>query len=158
MMKINFSISEFNISGEAIPEKIADKILRWHIQPMQTVRKQLNKLIEGDVKLFPSLKSGFRPYSWEIKNKRSGKSQHTFGQKRTGIIYASELGAVDWTCTNFIKNKTQLLKLIIKHTEYKRIAIYNTFIHCDYKDTPTGKREVYKSTASSSWTRVSVLD
>ena len=35
---MNFSISEFCISRLAIPQAVADKILKYHIVPMQTIR------------------------------------------------------------------------------------------------------------------------
>ena len=124
-MKLNFTISEFNISGKPIPEDVADKILKWHIQPMQRVRDKFKDAI------WPSLKSGYRSVQWEKKNGRSGNSQHTFKGK----------GAVDWTCQNFSSKKDKLLKLIIEETDYTRIAVYNSFIHCDYKVTNSMRRE-----------------
>jgi hypothetical protein len=51
---MNFNISEFNISGRPIPEKVADKILHKHIIPMQKVRDIM------DVPIWPSAKSGYR--------------------------------------------------------------------------------------------------
>ena len=135
-MKLNFKISEFNISGETIPEVIADKILKYHIQPMQDVREELGYAI------FPSQKSGYRSRKWEIDHGRSGKSQHVFDGK----------GAVDWTCNVFIERKDELLDSMIKHTAYTRFAIYNGFIHADYKPTPSGNREVFISDSKSKWT------
>lgn len=135
-MKINFSISEFIITGDKIPVTVADKILKYHISPMCDVRKKLG------VPIFPSQNSGYRPVSWEKSHGRSGNSQHTFKEK----------GAVDWTCNNFSKYKNDFLRAIYSETSYTRIAIYNTFIHCDYKDTPSGKREVYTSDSNSKWT------
>ena len=135
-MKLNFKISEFNISGEAIPEVIADKILKYHIQPMQDVREELGYA------LFPSKKSGYRSVVWENTHGRPGTSQHVFNGK----------GAVDWTCNNFKARKNELLKSMIKHTAYTRFAIYNGFIHADYKPTPSGNREVFISDSKSKWT------
>ena len=82
----------------------------------------------------------------EYGKNRSGKSQHTYIDE-----WINGSGAVDWTCKNFKANKKQFLELIIKHTTYTRIAVYNTFIHCDYKDTNSGKREVYYSDSKSNW-------
>jgi len=132
---IPFTISEFNISGRPIPETVADKILKYHIAPMQKVRNKLGKSVT------PSLKSGYRSPSWEKSKGRSGTSQHTFKGK----------GAVDWTCEDFEHNKNELLRLIMLHTQYTRMAIYDSFIHCDYKPTPTGKRHLFKSGADSKW-------
>jgi hypothetical protein len=134
-MKINFLLSEFNITGKPIPEDVADKILKWHISPMQEVRNELGYSI------WASQKSGYRPTTWEKSKGRSGNSQHTFKNK----------GAVDWTCKDYSNNKNEFLESIIKHTDYTRIAIYNSFIHCDYKETNSGKRELYNSTPDSKW-------
>lgn len=134
-MKINFQISEFNITGDPIPEDVADKILKWHICPMIPVRKELNTPI------WASQSSGYRPVEWELSKGRSGNSQHTFKGK----------GAVDWTCKNFSQNKELLLELIIKYTDYSRIAVYDTFIHCDYKYTKSGSREIFTSDKNSNW-------
>ena len=135
MITINFNISDFNISGEDIPEVVADKILKYHIIPMQSVRNNLN------IPIYPSLKSGYRSPKWEVSRKRNGQSQHCF----------LGLGAVDWTCADFKKNKEALLASIIIDTNYTRIAVYDGFIHCDYKGVTHGKREVYTSDAKSNW-------
>lgn len=134
-MKLNFNISEFNISGEDIPQKVADKILHKHILPMQPVREELG------IPLFPSLKSAYRSIWWEKTHGRSGSSQHTF----------IEDGATDWTCQDFENNWEKLLASMIKHTKYTRFAIYDGFIHADYKPTKSGKREVYTSNSKSQW-------
>lgn len=134
-MIINFTISEFNISDEDIPQDIADKILKWHISPMMDVRKELN------IPMWASQDSGYRPVQWELDHGRSGRSQHCFKGK----------GAVDWTCRNFKTNKAKFLKSIINYTDYSRIAIYDNFIHCDYKQTSSGRRELYISGANSIW-------
>lgn len=133
---MNFNISDFNISGEPIPEDVSDKILKWHIIPMQRVRNVLG------IAIWASQKSGYRSKTWELSKGRSGNSQHCFIGK----------GAVDWTCINFQANKNKLLKQIIEQTSYTRVALYNSFIHCDYKQTSSGERELYTSTANSEWT------
>ena len=138
---MNFTISEFNISGKSIPETIADKILKHHIIPMQEVRDLFGKPI------WASEKSGYRSTYWERSKGRSGNSQHTFKGK----------GAVDWTCSDFRVNKKEFLSLIISNTKYTRIAVYNSFIHCDYKETSSGKRELYKSNSNSKWTLERVI-
>ena len=132
---MNFNISDFNISGEPIPEDVSDKILKWHIIPMQRVRNVLG------IAIWASQKSGYRSLSWEKSKGRSGNSQHCFRGK----------GATDWTCRNFSDNKDKLLEAIIKETDYTRIAIYNSFIHCDYKETDSNSRELYTSDSKSSW-------
>ena len=140
--KINFRISEFNISSKPIPQTVCDKILHFHILPMQPVRDEMK------IPIYPSQKSGYRSIAWEKRHGRKGKSQHTFKGK----------GAVDWTCKDFTKNQKTLLRKIIDHTEYTRMAIYETFIHCDYKETPTGRRQIFKSTPNSKWTFISHAD
>lgn len=134
-MRLNFKISEFNISGKSIPEKVADKILKWHILPMQKVR------VKFGASIWPSQESGYRSVSWEISHKRNGNSQHTFKGK----------GAVDWTCSDFKNKKQKLLHLIIEQTNYTRIAVYGSFIHCDYKITSSGRRELFSSGFDSKW-------
>lgn len=144
-MALYYKISDFNISRMDIPELIADKILQHHILPMSVAQKK------ADFHIYPSTKSGFRPYVWEVARGRSGTSQHTFGQKKSGVIYENELGAVDWTCENFDKNKDELINLIISETNYLRIAVYKTFIHCDYKNTHKHKRLLFESDSNSKW-------
>lgn len=151
-MKLNFNLSELNISGEPIPEKVADKMLHWHILPMQLVRNEIN------IKITASLKSGYRSPEWEKSKNRNGKSQHCFGQTLAGTNRRDELGAVDWTCEDFAKNKNKFLESIIKNTPYRRIAIYETFIHCDYKPTPSGLVEIYKSDQYSKWELIRCIE
>lgn len=134
-MKLNFQISDFNISGKPIPQEISDKILKWHIIPMQRTRDALN------IAMWPSQKSGYRSVAWEKAHGRSGNSQHVF----------RGMGATDWTCQNFSSNKDAFLNAIMEHTDYTRMAVYNSFIHCDYKPTKSGQRELYSSDAKSNW-------
>lgn len=129
-----YTIQQFNISGEAIPEDIADKIIRYHMEPVWDVAKEM--------KAYPSSNSSYRSVKWEKSKGRSGNSQHTFKGK----------GATDWTCDDFANKKEELLQKLIDNTNYLRFAIYNSFIHCDYKDTHNGRRLVFESTASSDWT------
>lgn len=115
-MKNYFNISDFNISGEAIPQDVADKILKYHIEPMNEIAAKL------PFDIIVSAKSGYRSYKWEKSKGRSGNSHHTF----------RGMGAVDWTCEDFNTNKDEFLAALIEHTDYSRIAEYNTFFHCDY--------------------------
>jgi hypothetical protein len=135
-MRLNFNISEFVIDGKPVPVEITDKILHYHIMPLQAVRNALG------VAIWPSQNSGYRSKEWELSHGRSGNSQHCFKGK----------GAVDLTFSGDID---KLLDAVIEHTEYTRMAVYydnNTpFIHCDYK-SDDGKRYVYKSTPASNWT------
>jgi len=123
-----FKTKEFLITGaKTLSIDIVDKLFWYHIIPCIPVRKELG------IPMTASLKSGYRPKWWELRHGRKGGSQHVFLGK----------GAIDWTCKNFKINKEKLLDLLIKHTTYTRFAIYNGFIHCDYKATPGGDRELY---------------
>lgn len=109
-------ISDFNISGKPIPEDIADKILEFHLRPLERVQAAL------PIKIWVSAKSGYRSYEWEKSKGRPGNSQHCFYGK----------GAADLTCEGFDKNFDEFLGALVNHTDYSRFAIYKTFIHCDY--------------------------
>lgn len=111
-----FKISDFNISGEPIPEDVADKILIHHIIPLNKVRSAIQ------IPVWPSAKSGYRSLAWEKARGRKGNSQHVFRAE----------GATDVTCEDFDENKYVLLEALIKCTEYRRFALYDDFIHCDY--------------------------
>lgn len=145
----HFVISDFCISNVDIPEVIADRILLYHLIPMNEVQDATT----FDVYPSYSVKgqpSGWRPFFWEKARGRSGLSQHTFGQRQKSI--KEEKGACDITCEDFAKNKDKLLEALIQETEYIRFAVYNTFIHADYKNTHNGKRLLFDSTRSSKWT------
>jgi len=125
-----FKFQEFNITGDDIPENVATKILVYHLLPAIDVRKQLG------VPIFPSQKSCWRPYKWEISKDRDGTSEHCFGQDENGNFNPLSKGACDWTCNNFDKNGKKLLEALIQNTSYTRIAFYKShnFYHCDYKN------------------------
>lgn len=140
-MKNYFKISELCIDkSKDVPQDIADKILLYHITPMNRVREAIQEPV------FCSENSGWRPEEWEISRGRSGDSQHTFKKK----------GAVDWTIGGVEKHKIDgnfegLFKAIVELTEYTRIAVYPSarFIHCDYA---ANERQLFLSTNSSKWT------
>lgn len=111
-----FKISDYNISGRPIPEDVADKILKYHIEPMNALQSSL----PFDVRV--SARSGYRSREWEHRKGRSGNSQHCFKGN----------GAVDITCEDFDTNFEELLQGLINCTEYTRIAVYKSFIHVDY--------------------------
>lgn len=134
-MKINFSISEFCINDDLIPQEIADKILKYHILPMQEIRNALNKVIQV------SKRSGYRPQEHEKRRGRSGNSEHCF---KGG-------GAVD-----YVFYRELFTKLLIC-SPYKRICHYpnNGFIHCDYKGD---KRTYYEcNSPTSKWKFIKYL-
>lgn len=149
MYDTHYLISDFCISDEKIPIRIADRILQHHLIPMNAVEDAT------PFHVFPSYSvkgqpSGYRPYWWEIARGRSGNSQHTFGERKSRIV--DEKGALDITCQDFAKNKDFLLESLIANTPYLRFAVYKTFIHADYKDTHNGKRLIFESDSSSNWT------
>lgn len=151
MYNTHYKISDFCISNVDIPEVIADRILLYHLLPMNAVEDAT------PFHVFPSYSvkgqpSGWRPYFWEIARGRSGGSQHTFGQRKTKVL--DEKGGCDITCEDFKNNKNALLEALIENTSYLRFAVYDTFIHADYKDTHNGKRLLFNSTISSKWTFV----
>ncbi|MCR9263293.1 MAG: hypothetical protein NXH86_04005 [Flavobacteriaceae bacterium] len=109
-------ISDFNISGKDIPQDVADKILDFHLRPLERVQECVS------FKISVSQNSGYRPRWWELNKGRSGNSQHCFYGK----------GATDVTCDDFKTNKDALLEALISETEYTRICEYETFYHVDY--------------------------
>lgn len=126
------TLKEFLVTQpKTVALDIADKIYQFHIIPMQKVREELGVWITA------SEKSGYRPKWWELKKRRSGKSQHVYNED-----WLKGSGAVDWTCKDFEKNKNEFLRLIIKYTDYTRICLYDSFIHCDYKNE--GKRQLFE--------------
>lgn len=119
--EVPFSLSEFCIDGVGnTPDSVKEKIWRYHICPVINVRHDI------DLPLTASEKSCYRPFKWEIEQGRSGNSEHTF----------KGLGACDWTFYNkkhkTPENLSKLYYSLMAHTKYTRIAIYKTFIHCDY--------------------------
>lgn len=116
MDKLFFKLSEFNISRQPIPEKVADKILRFHIWPLNHVRRLYRQPI------IISKRSGYRPIEWEAKHNRKGDSEHCFTGKGACDIVGSDMKL--------------LLHLIATETEYCRLCYYpqQNFIHVDLKN------------------------
>lgn len=115
-----FKISDFNISGNPIPEDVADKILLYHIPELNLLAQTL------PFEIMISAKSGYRSVQWEKSKGRSGNSQHCFKGN----------GAVDLTCEDFDRNLEGLLEGIVNCTDYTRIAVYNSFVHLDFGHAP----------------------
>ena len=116
-MKLNFTIAELCISHtQLIPIPVADKILEYHILPMQPIRIQLG------FPIWASEHSGYRSPAYERKMKREYISPHQFKEK----------GAVDWTCDK--KNFYLFVCMMIARHPYKRICLYpeEMFLHGDY--------------------------
>lgn len=141
----NLLMSDFSISNEPIPEHVVDMIYLYHFKPLDTINQC------SHLQCYPSLESCFRPYWWEKARNRSGGSQHCFGQKKDGTFDKSSKGACDITCDDFESNKDDLLELLLTYSKYTRLAIYNGFIHGDYKNKKGGV-QIFKSNSSSEWT------
>lgn len=113
-------IESYDISGKGLPDDVEKKIRLIHRPSLERVQCEL-----GDsIKLEISLKSAYRSKEWERSKGRSGYSEHTY----------SGLGALDLTFNDFATNKDKVLKALIEHSLYTRIAVYNSFIHCDFKN------------------------
>lgn len=113
-MSNDFTISEFLIDkSEQLNYQIADKILAHHIAIIQPIRDTMRCAI------WPSESSGYRSIYWEKMHGRSGTSQHCFRGK----------GAVDYTC--HLPRLRELFDLL-KTSNYMRVCLYPTFIHCDH--------------------------
>lgn len=147
------NISDFCISNEPIPVIIADRILKFHLIPLNNTQECVWFDIAVSNK---SRKSCYRPFSWEIKKGRTGKSQHTFGQRLSKIL--NHKGACDITCENFKENKDALLRALIQNTGYLRFSMYATFIHADYKDLHNGKICIFTSNKQSEWTFIKFIE
>ena len=110
----NFSISEFVIDGATVPLDVADKILKHHINIIQRIRTAMG------VPISVSDRSGYRDEDWEKAHGRSGRSEHCFDDK----------GAADYTCH---PARLEELSQWLCESDYMRVCLYDTFIHCDHK-------------------------
>lgn len=120
------NLSSYDIAGKGLPDKVKTKILVCHMTPLDALEGVLG------FSLGVSIKSGYRSPEWERKHGRSGRSQHTYGH----------LGAVDLTFDNFNDRKDEVIEALSLNTYYTRIAIYNSFLHIDYKN-PQSERWLY---------------
>lgn len=135
----NFRISEYCIEQTPPPRRIADIILKDHITPMNAVREAFGSPI------LVSKRSGYRPRTYEVSKGRAGTSQHNYED-----THPKGTGAADYTSVN----AKELIEPILEHTSYTRVCYYpnNNFVHCDYKPTPSGKRETYTAAnPNSTW-------
>lgn len=132
MNRIPFRTDEFCITDDPIPQEIATKIWVHHIIPMLPIRERLG------FQIWPSQRSGYRPYEYEKAHGRSGNSEHCFRGD----------GAVDWTC--HAENLPKLLEEL-KVSGYMRVCYYqnNGFVHCDYK----GSERLYFECDGGAWVR-----
>lgn len=143
-------ISDFNISGDPIPNHVANMIYTYHQYPLN----RINECTSLDV--FPSFDtpgqpSAWRPRWWEKQRGRSGSSQHCFGEQEDGTFdIENGKGACDITCDDFQKNKWDLVKALLDYSTYTRLAVYNTFVHADYKHKGSGT-QIFESGSDSKW-------
>lgn len=131
-------IKNYDIRGDGLPAKVETVAYVAHMAPLIAAENYINEKYNCDIKLYVSLKSSYRNTAWEKSKGRSGYSEHTY----------NFLGACDITCDNFKENQAILLEALIAVTRYTRLAIYNAFIHGDYKNAQSDAY-VY----NSSWVR-----
>jgi hypothetical protein len=129
-------IESYDIANGGFPKDVEKKVRICHMMPLMIVDDLLKM---KNIQIEISLRSSYRSLAWEKRKGRSGSSEHSF----------KGLGAVDLTCNDFAKNKDTLLDALKKTTDYTRLAVYNSFIHCDYKND-YDERIVY----DSKWARI----
>lgn len=117
-------IESFDITGKGFDKNVEQMVRVCHMEPLKKVEAAIEKNCGLLIKLYVSLKSSWRPVWWEKLKKRSGYSSHTY----------NFMGATDITCDDFKNNWPTLLEYLIKETSYTRLAVYNGFIHGDYKN------------------------
>jgi hypothetical protein len=112
-----FTIQEFT-AEDLIPPAVANKIMTYHIFPMNEVREIFNAPIHV------SQASGYRSVEHELKKGRSGESEHCFRN--------ISKGAADYTAGERVE---QLGVFLLNKSPYTRICYYpaSRFYHCDYK-------------------------
>lgn len=137
------------VTEELPPLAIVHKIMNWHIKPMHEVYLKTGlKITCLDSK---GMRSGFRPYRWEISRLRSGKSEHTFGQGPKGKINPNKKGAADWRCENFNSYSSYFAISIMLYSKYSRIIIYNHHIHTDYSKKSVKNGELLRDGLVKIW-------
>ena len=134
------TISDVCATNDDLPQRIADAIYIDHLRPIQSLTEALGMKIHVITK--DGLRSGYRPLKYELSKGRNGSSEHTFTD-----THPAGTGAMDWRCDNM----ELLLEQLIAKTNYRRIAVYDSFIHCDYRDI-LGQRRLYKGNIGSAWT------
>ena len=117
-------LSSYDIAGKGLPSKVETVVILAHINPLILAEAYIKEKYNCDIEITISLKSSYRSPEWEKAKGRSGYSEHTYNY----------LGATDITCKDFKKDKEILLKALMAITRYTRLAVYNGFIHADYKN------------------------
>lgn len=130
---IHFDVSEFCITDDPLPIRVADMMLNYHIVPLSRVRGELQNPV------YISKNSGYRPVWYEKEKGRSGQSAHTYNVETT-----TGKGASDVTADNI----NALFKSLCSMTNYTRIAYYpdGNFYHCDYEPVKGGGRHYFENT------------
>lgn len=121
-----FDLREFCITDAPVPQIVADKIIKYHMLPMNLVREEFG------MPIIVSRRSGYRPMEYERSKGRAGTSQHNF----------KGLGAADYTHSGDEYDWNEFIRLIIILTDYTRVCWYpnNNFVHCDYS---SGERQLF---------------
>lgn len=132
-------IESYDIAGKGMPDDVEKKVRLIHRPMLERVQAHM----PAGVVLGISLRSAYRTREWEKSRRRSGYSEHVF----------SGFGAVDITCRDFDKNRDTLLDALMCHGFYTRLAVYGSFIHCDFKNKLTD-RWVY----NHKWVRLYKFD
>lgn len=114
---------------EPVPVYIQDKILKYHINPVNRIRQLLG------VPVWASKNSGYRSKAFERERGRDPEassrkdwSRHTFEPCPDDV---KGKGAVDWTTRG--ENIVDFALALYCMTDYMRLAWYGSFIHADYK-------------------------
>ena len=132
-LKIYIKPSELILNHTApVPVPVQDKILIYHIAPVNRIRQALG------FPIWASQRSGYRTKIHEVafgrglladgSGSRKEWSRHTFEPCPSD---PEGKGAVDWTCD--MKYRGELGLALWKHTEYHRVAVYPWGFHADYK-------------------------
>ena len=131
-------IESYDIAQKGLPPKVETVAYVAHMAPLLLVEDYIKNKYCRNIGISISLKSSYRSLEWERSKGRSGYGEHTY----------NFLGASDITCKDFKNDKDILIEAFIAVTRYTRIAIYNGFIHVDYKNA---QNDAY--IYNSSWVR-----
>jgi hypothetical protein len=120
-----FDIEEFLIAPDlGLPLDVINKLINLHLPILNDVRAKLGAPLK--------INSAYRPVQHELANGRKGDSQHVFKGN----------GAVDLSASDMKK-----LEQLLFASDYKRVCVYPTFIHCDFKGD---ERLFYRCDSSTS--------
>lgn len=111
---------------DPIPARIWSVVDLCYVHPLRALQARTGAMF------FPSLRSGFRPISWERSKGRSGSSLHTFP--------GGSMGAVDLVMWNG-EHVRHYVDLLVEFGPWRRIAYYSSkgFVHVDYGHSISGR-------------------